>query len=219
MTKKKLNNKELGQGYSPPEYNASGFHCPHCKAYAHQQWYEICKYNYNLFIEDIRLYLKGYGQSFELSGRELNNFAKFLSDQYISMNIKSGRVAFCAHCGTYSVWINEQMEYPRLSTAPLPVACMPKPVKDVYNEARDICDKSPRGACALLRLALELLVKELGENEKNLKKAIDNLVKKGLPEKIKKLFYIVRIIGNNAIHPGKIDMADNPKMLINCLHS
>lgn len=42
-------------------------------------------------------------------------------------------------------------------------ADMPEAVKALYNEAAIIYNKSPRAACALLRLAVERLCNELGE--------------------------------------------------------
>ena len=57
-----------------------------------------------------------------------------------------------------------------------------------------------------------MLVKKLGEDENNLNKAIGNLVKKGLPEKIQKALDSVRVIGNNAVHPGKINIEDKPEI-------
>ena len=75
------------------------------------------------------------------------------------------------------------MIYPHSSTAPLPIDEMPENVKELFNEARAVLNQSPRGACALLRLAIQYIVKELGEDEKNLNKAIGSLVEKGLPKK------------------------------------
>ena len=106
----------------------------------------------------------------------------------------------------------KKIVYPDLPIAPLPISEMPEAVKDLYNEANSIINRSPRGACALLRLAIQTLIKELGENEKNLNQAIGKLVKRSLPHKIQKALDTVRVIGNEAIHPGVIDIKDNPKI-------
>ncbi len=41
------------------------------------------------------------------------------------------------------------------------------------------------------------------------------MVKKGLSIKVQKALDIVRVIGNNAVHPGQIDLNDNPEIAQN----
>ncbi len=101
------------------------------------------------------------------------------------------------------------MIYPTGSIAPLPSEDMPEDVKADFNEARDIVQASPRAAAALLRLALQKLTIHLGGKGKNLNEDIKNLVKKGLPPKVERALDVVRVIGNNAVHPGKIDLRDD----------
>lgn len=87
---------------------------------------------------------------------------------------------------------------------------MPARVRDVYLEASSILDKSPRGASALVRLALELLcVHMLDKPANGIDKNIAALVSKGLDEQIQMALDAVRVIGNKAVHPGQIDLADN----------
>lgn len=74
----------------------------------------------------------------------------------------------------------EKLIYPKSSIAPLPNEDMPDDVKVDYLETRNIVNDSPRGACALLRVALQKLMYHLGESGNNLNEDIGNLVKKGI---------------------------------------
>jgi hypothetical protein len=103
------------------------------------------------------------------------------------------------------------MIYPTSGSAPLPNPDLPHGIKLDYEEARSIVSFSPRGAAALLRLAIQKLCKHLGEKGKDLNTDIANLVKKGLDPKIQKALDVVRVIGNEAVHPGQIDLKDDTK--------
>jgi hypothetical protein len=89
---------------------------------------------------------------------------------------------------------------------------MPSEVLDDLNEARAIVGSSPRATAALLRLITEKLVTKLEPNGKDLNAKIGNLVEEGLPVRIAKSLDILRVIGNESVHPGLIDLNDTPDM-------
>lgn len=111
-------------------------------------------------------------------------------------------IASCQSCGDSSLWWDGLCVYPEI-TYKLPHSDMPESVKSLYLEASSIYNKSPRAACALLRLAVERLCSELGETG-TIDTMIGNLVKKGLPSIVQKALDAVRVIGNKAVHPGQI---------------
>jgi uncharacterized protein DUF4145 len=87
---------------------------------------------------------------------------------------------------------------------------MPQVVRVDFDEAASIVSKSPRGAAALLRLCVQKLVIELGEKGENLNYDIGNLVKQGkVSTAIQQALDVVRVVGNNAVHPGTIDFDDS----------
>lgn len=115
----------------------------------------------------------------------------------------------CTHCYKYSLWYKEKMILPSVGAVVMPNPDLPEEVKIDYEEAREILNKSPRGSTALLRLGIQKLCIHLGEKGKNINEDIGNLVKKGLPVKVQQSLDIVRVVGNNAVHPGQIDLTDD----------
>lgn len=112
------------------------------------------------------------------------------------------KVGVCQNCDNAIIWIDDEYIYPEIAPSE-PNSDMPDTVKSLYKEASLICNKSPRAACALLRLAVERLCNDLGESG-NIDTMIGNLVKKGLPIIVQKALDAVRVIGNKAVHPGQI---------------
>ncbi|SEJ16147.1 protein of unknown function [Cyclobacterium xiamenense] len=122
--------------------------------------------------------------------------------------------AFCTHCDKLSIWYDKNMVYPAVSNAPLPNKDLPEEIRDDYLEARSILNQSPRGSAALLRLVIQKICIHLGEKG-NINADISNLVKKGLPKEIQQSLDFVRVVGNNAVHPGKMDIKDNREIAVN----
>jgi hypothetical protein len=105
--------------------------------------------------------------------------------------------------------VAKTFQRPQRGEAPLPNPDLSEDVRRDYNEASTILDLSPRGAAALLRLAIQKLCEQLGEKGENINDDIASLVKKGLDDRVKKSLDVVRVVGNNAVHPGQIDLRDD----------
>ena len=174
----------MTQDYIPPAYRETGFNCPHCGAFAHQEWHRVACHQG----------IVGSGSGFSW--------------------MPSVHASYCKRCNRFALWQNDQLFFPQMYVAPLPTADMPEDVIEDYEEARAIFSQSPRGAAALLRLAIQKLVIALGGSGDNLNEDIGNLVKKGLRADIQKALDVVRVVGNNAVHPGEINVEDNPVMAL-----
>ena len=168
-----------------PELNKKSFHCPHCGVLSEQTWS-------NNGVTG------GYTQR-NPNGQNLNT----------TFPLENTLVAKCKHCNLFSLWHNGKMVYPLTGNVEMANPDLPDDIKNDYNEAKDIVNISPRGAAALLRLAVQKLCVHLGEKGTNINDDIKSLVKKGLPETMQQALDSVRVIGNNAVHPGTIDLNDN----------
>ena len=172
--------------YEPPEFKKAAFTCPHCDVYAGFWWKDA---------------------------KELAQFGSGRSG-YLDNGLHIGS---CTHCQGRVVWFvdntNRYMLWPiGMANAPLPHEDMPEDVKADYIESRNICTLSSRGAAALLRLAIQKLCKHLGESGENINADIGSMVKKGLPVQIQQALDVVRVTGNNAVHPGELRVEDNPEI-------
>lgn len=118
-------------------------------------------------------------------------------------------VSRCYTCGKLSLWLHDRLLYPPAMTGPAPNPDLPADVLHDYMEAREILNLSPRGAAALLRLAIEKICIELNAKGKNIDQRIAFLVSNGLPVAVQQALDAVRVIGNEAVHPGQIDLSDD----------
>ena len=169
--------------YFSPQYGSTEFHCPYCQVYSVQHWGDEV---YALSSDQKSL------------GR-------------ISINQIKVQVSVCSRCKNSTLWWDEKVIYPSTRMSPPQNSDIPENVQKVYEEAADIASLSPRSACALLRLAIEMLLEHLGYLEKNddINRSIGKMVKAGLNEGIQRALDIVRVTGNEAVHSGKIDFGES----------
>lgn len=166
--------------YEPPEFAKNAFNCPHRECRAHANMTWV----------------------FKTSSLNTTATPEFCQRGGVASS-------HCARCQNHSIWIRGKLAYPASNTAPPPNPETPAEVLLLYNEAASLHHLSPRAAGGLLRLAVETLVNELESGSGSLNDKIGRLVEKGLHPKIQKALDAIRVIGNNAVHPGEIN-ADDP---------
>ena len=164
----------MNNKYIAPDRNLDSFTCPHC------QTLSLMRFGLQHFPDEVNL-----------------------SSNTITENQNILHIARCYNCRKKIVWIDNEYIYPNIVAEEVNPD-LPESVKQLYNEAGLIYNLSPRAACALLRLAIEKLCHELGETADKINDNIAALVKKGLSPKVQKALDLVRVVGNNAVHPGKI---------------
>lgn len=174
--------------YTYPSYKETAFNCMQCGAYASQYWSYITTAHHGT------------------SGLPLSipRYSGNIPEIYT--------ICYCGYCKNISFWKNGELIFPNTGQVDQPNEDLPESVRKDYQEAADIVSRSPRGAAALLRLAIQKLCDELVEDEGDLNIKIGKLVKRGLNKKIQQALDIVRVVGNNAVHPGQIDLDDRPEI-------
>lgn len=182
-----------------PSVEKTAFNCPHCSAFSNQVW------------------MRAYGRRLQSESRT-PDFSSPDHHPLLGRNVENVQhckrlinvfAAICVHCENLSIWAYDKMIYPQLGNAPPANSDLPNDIRKDYDEASSILDLSPRGSAALIRLAIQKLCKHLGKSGKNLNQDIGGLVKEGLDPSVQKALDVVRVIGNNAVHPGQYDLNDN----------
>lgn len=211
----------------PPSTKETAFACPHCGAYTTQTWHDV----YSTLID------KGTGTPFlgdddaltstatdkaippDVKEKVVEFIRKLMSGSLFYERIEKSLWGYfrvynlslseCFNCHQIAVWIHDRLLFPPERHGVQPNPDLSEDVLHDYEEARSILDLSPRGAAALLRLCIQKLCIQLEEKGKNLDENIASLVAKGLNPLVQKSLDIVRVIGNEAVHPGVMDLKDD----------
>lgn len=199
-----------------PNYRDNKFQCPHCNTVATQEWFDADDAGSAAINIINHLYLN-YRSSIESFYQK--TIVQFLNviDNEFQKNLyqfypKGFSVATCSSCEEFTLWVNEEIVYPKKTTVPPPNEDLDADIKALYIEASNILIDSPKGSTALLRLALQKLLIQIGKSGKNINNDIKNLVAEGLSPKIQQTLDLLRVVGNNAVHPGQINLDDNAEV-------
>ena len=210
-----------------PSITKNSFNCPHCGALAHQDWYNVYvsiirdndlpfiltreaidnaikdepRVNKDIidgWMEDHKLYEAG------------QIFIGLRSESTYSTGANNIWLSRCYSCEKISVWVHKNMIFPHVRYGVEPNDDLSEDIKADFEEARKILNLSPRGSAALLRLCIQKLCNELtGKPRNKLNDNIELLVQDGLSKKVQQALDVVRVIGNEAVHPGQIDLRDD----------
>jgi hypothetical protein len=185
-------------GDALPSVTRNSFCCPHCGAFSHHDWF-------TQWAEK------------KVDGKPppLPKFSKMSIFQATGKQgvqpVGNLFVSQCFACGECAIWVHDRLVFPMPRTGPAPNADLPAQIRAIYEEARSILNLSPRAAAALLRVCVEMLAIHLKAQGSKLDHKIADLVSKGLNRSVQQALDAVRVIGNEAVHPGQMDLNDDPK--------
>jgi len=216
----------VGTKYVAPGITLKSFNCPRCGALAAQRWFEVwCdpiaenkppmlsthEWVSKVKSEGIPDVQTVPQDVITLWGRMADGDVMLQSRQYgnqCGQILENIHVSLCHSCNEISLWRYDTVLFPLRRYEIEPNDDMNNDIRMDFDEARAILDISPRGAAALLRLCIQKLCKQLGKTGKNLNEDIASLVKDGLDPDVQRALDVVRVVGNEAVHPGEMDLRD-----------
>ena len=201
-----------------PNFLSDKFECPHCNVVAQQYWFDspiaskkimsMIQHTFLNYRQKVQDYQQKAIQSF------IEDSKASITSNVMSVIPSNFSVATCASCGEITLWVGRNLIYPKNTSLTSPNSDMDDDIKLLYQEAAKIFADSPKGATALLRLALQKLLKQMGKGGKDINNDIKELVSSGLSPKIQQALDILRVVGNHAVHPGQIDLDDNSEIAL-----
>lgn len=204
---------------NPPSIEKKSFDCPHCGAFAAQSWFTVLvahRQGAGLPFSQSKVFAMTTGSNNAVQdayaggmfAQKLPFFAQSpnASNSFELINASASR---CHACSKVAFWSADRLVFPTAKVAFKAHPDMPPDIARDFDEASAILQISPRGAAALLRLCVQKLCKELGEQGEDINADIGKLVGKGLNPTIQKALDVVRVVGNESVHPGSMDLRDD----------
>lgn len=192
-------------GPPEPELGRTGFVCPHCDALAQQRTGQVMTFYFELEdVERAQSKRDDFGQPGEMSVA----LARLPIDPDDLSPVQPWSVTTCFACGRHTYWLGDRLAWPVARRGAPAVEAMPADVRELYDEARDVANRSPRAAATLLRVALERLVNDLVEGSQNLNDKIGQLVQLGLSPRVQRAMDTMRVFGNGGAHAHALDLGD-----------
>ena len=218
---------------APSSYEAA-FICPHCHAFTQQTWFSLFGRRSKdppgtVDAESIRKIAAGIddraakaddpevererAQVFRTWATAVERGDPFLAPSESSPYVRPARnlsMSICFVCQREALWINGRLTYPTFSPdAPQPNDDLNVDIRRDYEEAATVLSQSPRSSCALLRLSIQKLCEQSLERTGDINEMIGELVGRGLSPVVQQALDVVRVVGNEAVHPGTLDLRDD----------
>jgi hypothetical protein len=223
--------------YKPPSIKETTLSCPYCHRLAQQDWFKLYAWalpskeplplmdealmqvtienNIKTGLNNITPKMLEKWHATAVVQKEKARlgevfFIPHVESRYCDNAISAMWGSQCFSCKNVALWLGESLIHPRICTAPVASPDLPEDIRVDVEEARTVLNDSPRASAALLRLAIEKLCNQLtGKPKLKLDDKIALLVQDGLHPRTQQALDAVRVIGNEAVHPGKMDLNDD----------
>jgi hypothetical protein len=209
--------------YVSPTIDQLAFNCPHCDALARQFWFSVHADPLEadekpLVATAETLKTLTFGNDEEAQrDRKLKWVEQMASGrpflevhrEFRSRDVQNVSISYCFNCNEMCLWVYDQLIWPRREGFPEPKLHAPPNVRRESEEASQTLEASPRGAAALLRIAIEKLCKELGVSGENLKDDMAFFVREDVDARVQRVLDAAQIIESNAMRPGQIGLGED----------
>ena len=212
--------EEVRGKYISPAIDQLAFTCPYCNALAKQFWFSVhadpLKSDEKPVVataETVKTLTFSNGNLEEAERDRKLKWAEQMASgrpflevhrEFRNRDVQNVSISYCFSCNEMCLWVYDQLVWPRRAGDPEPKLHAQPNVRREYEEAGQTLEASPRGAAALLRLAIEKLCKELGVSGEGLKDDIAFFVREDVDARVQKVLDAARIIESNAVRPGPI---------------
>lgn len=206
-----------------PSIDQTAFNCPHCGAYSRQTWLscgvrdmggtpekELSDLKASQALSNLRVSLS-LNTTIPSPSESNTGLLPFImrGKGATTYPLRYTWFANCDNCDGFSIWIGERMVYPVMVGVMPAHIDTPAQILPDYNEAAEIFAISPRASAAILRVALEKLLNFIGLKGDDINGNIKNLVELGLSEELQRSMDIIRILGNESVHYGSINLNED----------
>lgn len=209
----------MTQKHKNPVFRERTFTCPHCGIHAEQKWRDALWQDSN----NGRDVVSAFSQEINKEGVDAHQAINNIVSSFRTFSWEM-HAAYCQACDKPSFWLQGVDESSsdhiminptRAGVEPLPEGAS-ETIQKLYDEADAIATISPRAAAALLRITIEVLCKEILDeqgkykDDMNLQKMLTELKKSGkFNDEAMKAMDNLRQIGNKVLHEGKIELKEN----------
>lgn len=214
-----------------PAIGREAFICPHCHAFCQQAWFRV----YAKAADSVDVHVvtsdgveAGLKSIRDEGGNEelLKIFEPLLvaakagtagmiarepaDNDWPKFKVWNLYLSRCFACRKESVWLGNNIIHPETLSDVAPANDdLPDDLARDYAEAARVVAASPRAAAALLRLLIQKLCSHVLDSSSDINTMIGDLVKQGLPARVQRALDTVRVVGNEAVHPGVMDLRDD----------
>jgi hypothetical protein len=205
-----------------PRLGLESFSCPHCNAVAHQEWFSLLLKSVtksegfvaltpDALTSSSSLYdnVKDkilFEQFVERLGKNAVTYRTLQHQQTSRTEMVNLHLSQCYSCRGFAVWVEDRLVYPITESAAHEE--LPASLRDDFEEAAAIIERSPRAAAALMRLCIHKMMLLGNENDRKLEDRVASLASKGLEVEIQEAMGALRALNDDAVYPSKSDEDD-----------